>query len=159
MNGPRIIEPADETGASRRSILGPVVGVTIVWLTALGLLAMLTANPVTLNEQQIRQSEIIVSAQFSSADPLELTVGKVWPPETDTPQQIRLRKDQKLDVNPGISYLVPLQRTRSQEFIVTRAILAGMTADGSYRRTPPYIYPDDPAARTQLREMMKRHQN
>jgi len=60
----------------RKSVLYPVAVAAAIWILGLIGLAAFSANPVTLNEMQIRRSKFIVTGQRSGNDSLK--VSREW---------------------------------------------------------------------------------
>jgi hypothetical protein len=64
-------------GSSRRRFAA-AAAIALLWIIAIVLLAVLTANPVTLNREQIARSPFVVTAKVIDLDKSRVTVDKEW---------------------------------------------------------------------------------
>ncbi len=127
------------------TILIVALAVTVVWILGLVVLAVLTANPVTINERQIRQSDLIVTASRNTDKSSTLIVTKEWFRGEDL-GTITVTNLADTNMPIGQEFLVPLQRLPKERFQVTSA-LALMNA--------PLIYPATPEAERQLQSLLE----
>lgn len=107
----------------------PVVG-TALWIAFLVLLALLTANPTTLNIAQIAQAELVLKG--SSADGKEhWHISQSWPPDS-VKENVRIQGLENVELGAGMEYLIPVRRVEDgvYQVVVAPAPLAA-----------PLIYP------------------
>lgn len=142
---PTTMPPADARPVGRRWRWA--VALFAVWLVGLVALAVLTANPVTLNRQQILQAARIVEAEVLDQNDGRCRIVQSWP-AGDEGTTIRINELRFSQVRAGDVYLFPLGRLGS---------------DSTYRivTTPPpeaapLFYPATPVARLQLADILDR---
>ena len=131
--------PVGGSRGSRRG-LSLLFGIALLWWLMLAALAALTANPVTLNVEQIRRADYVVTAKISDQRAGVLVVEKEWKRGADF-KQVAARNLALTSAKPGRRYLVPLSRTGADEYQVTPTELPDRT---------PLIYPATEEARSQL---------
>lgn len=124
----------------RRRGLWLLFGIALLWWLMLAALAALTANPVTLNVEQIRRADYVVTARVSEERPSVLLVEKEWKRGAHL-EQVAARNLALTSAKPGRRYMVPLSRTGADEYQVTPTELPDRT---------PLIYPATEEARSQL---------
>jgi hypothetical protein len=115
------------------------------WLTALVVLVVTTANPVTLNRRQVLQSRVIVEAEVADASRETCSVQRSWPVGLGVGTDIRIEGLTSLHLQPETRYLIPLNTTDA----------------GTYRVTPVHdgsddlrVYPASADAVTQLEQIL-----
>jgi len=95
-----------------RRALAVAVAVTSLWLVALLLLAVRTANPVTLNRGQLLASDAVIVARPDLAtvrdDTVEIAVTSRRAGR-DVPSSLRLGNASIKQFRAGVSYLIPLK--------------------------------------------------
>jgi hypothetical protein len=108
-------------GRGARTVFVPVL-VFAAWLLALIGLTVATANPITLNRQQILDADLVIEASITNAATGECSIKKSWP-ERIVDTTMTLPELRSMSLNEGQSYLLPLT----------------VSDDGGYRlaRTPP----------------------
>ena len=112
--------------AGRRQLFVLAAGVAAIWGALLLLLAVTTANPVTLNRAQIEQADDVVTATIENPAVGTIDVTKAWN------HSVPLGR---LTVGPlrgqwtraGTAVLVPLTRDVGSGWHITRARLPAMT--------------------------------
>lgn len=130
--------------AKAGQLLVVAVLVAGVWWLMLAALALLTANPVTLNRVHVRQADCIVTATVSDLDRDTLTVNKAWKQRIKL-DRIIVENLKQTDAKPGQSYLMPLSRIANNRYRITPTPLP---------ENPPIIYPATPEALQQLNELL-----
>ena len=131
--------PAGGSRGPRRAVW-LLFGIALLWWLMLAALTALTANPVTLNVEQIRRADYVVTARVSEQRPKVLLVEKEWKRGAHL-EQVAARNLALTSAKPGRRYLVPLSRTGANEHQVTPTELPDRT---------PLIYPATDEARSQL---------
>ena len=71
-------ESPDLAAARSRKRLFLAVGIAAVWWSALASLALFTANPVTVNREQIERAEFVVTALVDAEGSESITVERTW---------------------------------------------------------------------------------
>ena len=115
-----------------------------LWLIAIGTLSFLTANPVTLNLEQIHSAYDVLTAVVEDAKAGTIRVEKSWKAAVSEDRLVLPNLNAE---NPtsGNQFLIPV--TKSQDgWRVTRSKLPG---------EPPLIYPATPESEAQLRQLLK----
>jgi len=98
-------------------------GVAIGWLSTLLILTVCTANPVTVNRQQILESDVVVKGKITGEKTLAAIPGGDWPVPDDAPLQVMNLKETGAKI--GETYTIPLNRilpadgSSTPTFIVT----------------------------------------
>lgn len=133
-----VTAPPRDRGARRGFWIA--VAVAACWLLVLGGLALFTANPITLNVEQIRTSEYVVTGRLAGDERSVLIVER-QSQGGETPLELRVGNLSQTAIRPGRSYLVPLSRTRSGALEVTETDLPD---------NPPLVYPATEEAIAQL---------
>lgn len=131
--------PDASSGESRRGVW-IAVAVAGLWVLTLAALAFFTANPVTLNVEQIRRADYVVTGRVSEESADRLVVEREWK-GTDIPELVRVENLSQTAIKPGRSYLVPLSRARADLLEVTTTDLP---------ESPPLVYPATEDATRQL---------
>jgi len=139
---PRSAAPSARATARRRLIAAGVLAA--LWVVALVILALLTANPVTLNREQILQSDLVVVGRFDSQNPSRLIVDESWNRESDL-AEIDVENHAATRARAGKSYIVPLTKTPAGRFRVTESLLPN---------SAPLVYPATDEAFEQLRALL-----
>ncbi|MBX3444148.1 MAG: hypothetical protein KF774_17225 [Planctomyces sp.] len=126
------------------------------WIAVLTALAALTANPVTLNVLQVLRASSdggVVSATVMNAAEERCRVDEVLAGGQRSAvaglkpgDEIRVRELQRIGAAEGRAYVFPLQRGRNESFLVMPTELPNRQ---------PLIYPDGPAARQQLKTILR----
>jgi hypothetical protein len=111
----------------------------------LAVLAFLSANPVTINQKQIRVSDFIVTATRDSERPSTLTVTKEWIRNDDL-ETVTVTNLNATNMAAGEEFLVPLQRLAKGRFQVTPTSLPNEV---------PLVYPATADAERQLQSLLE----
>ena len=117
--------------------------VTLFWLLALAILAVWTANPVTLNRVQILEADAVLKVAVEDWATGRMRVDKSWKQPIDDKQiQItELPRDSQL---AGTVLLIPITHQRGR-WIVTPSLLP----NGA-----PLVYPATPESERQLQSLL-----
>lgn len=151
MRGPVEREPAPPGDAGppangRPTVLRLAAISFASWLVALVALALTSANPVTLNRQQILRSEVVVEAVVANVTAGECRVIQSWP-EGAVGETVRVVGLDLLPIETGEAYMLPLASADDRTYqIVLTAPPASVAL----------IYPATDAARNQLEVLLAR---
>lgn len=107
----------DETGAvneivagnSRGSRFRLAAGLFALWFALLAGLAFWTANPVTLNRQQLRHADIVVQATVDNITTGQCTIVQSWPAGA-AGEVVMVKGLDGIPIVIGESYVLALQR-------------------------------------------------
>lgn len=143
---PRVTAAEQTDRPSRRLWFWPAVLLFAAWLVFLVTLAMLTANPVTLNRAQLRRAELVVEATVENLATGECRIVRTWPQAPQLGPVITVAGLGELAARPGEAYLLPLDRN-------------GQGAGFHIALTPPplskpLIYPAGDESRRQLEQIL-----
>ncbi|WP_437225753.1 hypothetical protein SH661x_004217 [Planctomicrobium sp. SH661] len=155
-----VATPAGETQGKLSARPSPkylwlAVGIVVVWVGLVAVLAWLTANPVTLNRQQIRDSLVVVEGQMvidRTNNPVRYLIEPVsegpWPFPSRDP--IEVSNLPETGATQGKSYFFPLAKHHGRvpapgEYIVTPTRLPNAA---------PLVYPATEDARQQLKQIL-----
>jgi hypothetical protein len=129
----------------KRSVLVAALIVSALWILGLVVLAAVSANPVTINQKQIRESHFIVTAMRDSSNPSTLVVTKEWfrGEELGT---ITVTNLDETNMTLGQKFLVPLQKLATGRFLVTPTSLPNKA---------PLVYRATPKAESQLKTLLE----
>jgi hypothetical protein len=128
-----------------KSVLIVALAISAAWILGLGILALVSANPVTINQKQIRESDLIVTASRKAQESSTLVVTREWVHDEDlgTITVVNL-EDAKMPM--GQEFLVPIQRLAKGRFQVTPTSLPDKA---------PLVYPATPEAESQLQSLLE----
>lgn len=129
----------------KRAVLIAAFILSGLWILGLVILAALSANPVTLNQKQIRASDFVVTAQRNPDGSPTLIVTKEWT-EGEELGTIMVTNLEQTAMTPGAEFLVPLLRAAKGRFRVTPTSLPDEA---------PLVYPATPEALDQLQSLLK----
>ena len=138
--------PAEAHSAPRTKLLLASAGAAC-WIVGLITLAIATANPVTLNSEQIQHSQFIVTATRKTVDGAILVVQTEWKHGQDL-GEITIGNLDQVKMPTGSEFLVPLIRTASDRFVITPTSLPNEI---------PLIYPATEEATQQLQALLGGH--
>ncbi|MBC7815712.1 MAG: hypothetical protein IAG10_02305 [Planctomycetaceae bacterium] len=141
-DSPDSTAPREASSARKRFTLAATFAG--LWLIGLGVLSFLTANPITLNREQVRSATDVLTAVVEDANAGTVRVEKSW---KDVVSETRLTLPNLIAANPaaGDRFLIPVSRSRDG-WRVTLSMLPD---------EPPLIYPATPESETQLRQLLK----
>lgn len=125
------------------------VGIGTVWLLALAVLTAATANPVTLNREQILRSAVVVQARVDDLQSGTCAVLDAWGPDL-VGEFIRIHNLADTPARNGGEYLLPLSSAGPEDWNVTPTRLP---------HAPPLIYPATDQAREQLQRILQQLEN
>lgn len=115
-----------------------------LWVLGLGVLSFLTANPVTLNRDQILEATDVLTAVVDGAKDGRVRVEKSWK-GTVTDEQLSLSNLSETKPAARQRLLIPVTFARPQ-WLITPSKLP---------REPPLIYPATERSERQLRHLLK----
>lgn len=139
----------------------PALLVAGAWWIGLVTTAVQTANPVTLNHQQIRQSALVVEGTVVDVEAGKVRVERTWPItwSADVPDELTLRGLARTGAKEDATYLLPVALSSSRGgFEVTRPTLGiDRKPDGTEapRLGSPQVYRPSEAAVEQLERVRK----
>lgn len=141
--------PSPQSFSNRRMLL-IAGGLATAWILGLLILAVTTANPVTLNRKQIERSPFVVTATREAADSSILLVSKEWKHGREL-GKISVINLHETGMPVGREFLVPLEfgltnEGESPQYAVTPTTLPNEA---------PLIYPATPEAQSALEELLK----
>jgi hypothetical protein len=119
--------------------------IVALWWLFLGGMALFTANPVTLNREQIIRAEIVVTATV--VDPVNGTihVEKSWKFDRQF-DSIMLENLKETGAKADVSYIIPVTESRNGRYNVTTTRLPN---------NPPLIYPSTKKSEEQLQSILE----
>ena len=120
------------------------VALIIAWLVALSLLSYFTANPVTLNRDQILESADVLTAVVENPAAGNVRVLHAWKQRADK-KTLALPNLKSTEAVSGETCLIPISGA-GDEWIVTPSKLP---------QHPPLIYPATPDAERQLKSILE----
>ena len=128
-----------------RRLFRPAVLISALWWLFLGSIAFFTANPVTLNQEQIIRAEIVVTATV--VDPVSGTIRieKSWKSDRQV-DSITLENLKETGAIADVSYIFPVTELRTGRYHITTTRLPN---------NPPLIYPNTPEAVQQLQSILE----
>ncbi len=149
--------PGAATVYTRRAVW--LLGATLaagVWWFALGTMAARTANPVTYNFEQVRQSTVVVKAEVLDTEPGRIRVEKCWPHDfVEVGTELTVSNLGDSPAKSGETYLFPLRTGRRRgDWSITEPRLPGQERNDRGevvdRTGPPTLYPATDEAERQL---------
>ena len=145
--GPRpdVAPPDPPHRARRRFVLAALLAA--VWMVALILLAAFTANPVTLNRDQVRRSDWVVTGTVVDLDKSLVAVEKEWKRGRIT-GEIAVRNLRETSARTGERYILPLSADKNggTRYRVTESPVP---------RSAPPVYPATEEALAQLHAILE----
>ena len=105
----------------RRSIVTGLllpIGAAVAWWLALVAMAIFTANPITLNRDQILRADFVVTGTVDETQPHTLIVDKEWKKKAGL-RQVTVENLDETGARPGRTYLVPLSKDVNGRYFVT----------------------------------------
>lgn len=119
-------------------------GLAGLWIIGLGILSMLTANPVTLNRDQILEATDVLIAVVEEVRTGQIRVEKSWKDAVHD-EQLTLPNLRETKPDAGQRLLIPVTFVRPS-WQVTPSKLP---------REPPLVYPASEESERQLRHLLK----
>lgn len=115
-----------------------------LWLISLSVFSILTANPITLNREQVLIATDVLTAVVEDAKAGTVRVEKSWQEQVS---ETRLTLSNLHATRPatGDRLLIPVSRSRDG----WRVTLSKLPNE------PPLVYPATPESETQLRQLLK----
>ncbi len=146
--------PVASSNRSRRFLLFASV-LACLWIVALAVLAAFTANPVTLNQDQIRRSGFIVTATVVDLETSRVLIDQEWRGGA-LQGEIVVRNLRETSAESRRKYILPLSRANDgkDEFVVTGSLVPVSASEPEKKK--PLIYPADDDAIGQLKEILAR---
>ena len=127
-----------------RTILIAAFAIAGAWILGLVVLALTSANPVTLNQKQIQHSHYVATAIRPTSDSTTLSVQKEWKRGEEL-GEITVTNLAEVRMPANQEFLVPLQRLRGSGYRITATTLPNEA---------PLIYPVTQEAEAQLTELL-----
>jgi hypothetical protein len=141
------LSPSDAPSRPRRGPFVCAAALTVVWCAILIVMAWRTANPVSLNRDQILRADLVVTGTVESEPAIgEVSVTREWK-KNGLKGTIHVENLEDAKARRGATYLIPLSPS-SAGYRVTEARL-----DNS----APHIYPATRAAIEQLEAILGNH--
>lgn len=128
------------------------MAIAAIWGAFLVGLAILTANPVTLNREQIAQADYVVTATVTGSAADQMTIDKEWK-HGITLQDVQIDEFPTTHLNVPGTYVVPLSRSQSgrvDESTTPRLAVTPTPISGN----PALTYPATPEAIRQLEQIL-----
>lgn len=138
-SAPDPTSPQKPVARSRRPLIAAFV-IAGVWISALLVLALTTANPVTLNRKQIRKSDYVVTAKRTGPGAQTLEVLKEWK-HGESLGTVTIANLERVEMPADREFLVPLNSVGSGRYLITETTLPNRA---------PLIYPATEEAKSQL---------
>lgn len=136
---------ASASRISTRTILIAAAAVAVLWWIALGMLALFTANPVTLNREQILRSSYVVTGKVVDAERGTVEVEKEWK-QSGFGGTVHVGRLEETGARAGRSYIIPIEKAADGMLNVTRSRLPNEA---------PLIYPATAEAAAQLSRLLQ----
>jgi hypothetical protein len=147
VTGPPAAPPLSPVDAPSRLSRGPLLFIALLtacWCVTLIVMACLTANPVTLNRDQVLRADFVVTGKVESAPALgDVSVSREWT-KKGLSGKIHVENLEDAGARRGETYLLPLSLAGTG-YRVTEARLANSAV---------LIYPDTPTAIDQLEQIL-----
>jgi hypothetical protein len=139
------VSASDVPSRPSRRLLDFAAIVAVVWSAILIGMAWLTANPVTLNRDQILRADLVITGKVEY-EPAEgqVSVSHEWKKNRLT-GTIHVENLDQARVQQGKTYLMPLTREGSEAYYITGARLAN---------SAPLVYPATREAIEQLEKIL-----
>jgi hypothetical protein len=149
---PIALEPIPYTGV--RNWLSLAIAAAAVWWVALIGMAIVSANPVTLNHAQLVQATHVVMGTVLDPEAGRVRVEQDW--KFRSPGEITVENLAETGVRTGETYVLPLLALDGADrFAVVAPRLPGFDEDARGERVarfgPPQVYPATEEALDQLR--------
>jgi hypothetical protein len=119
-------------------------GLVGLWLIALAVLSILTANPITLNRDQILESTDVVTAVVDDLPTGRVRIEKSWKVAVDD-KQLTLSNLREVAPQLRQRLLIPVTQTGKGWQITSSKLPHG----------PPLVYPVTEESERQLRQLLK----
>jgi len=120
--------------------------VLAVWVLSLAVMAVISANPVTLNRDQIAHSSFLVTAKVIDRSLGTVDILKEWRRRAAVPSQsVTLSNLDQTGVRNGETYLMPLSKRPDGTLMVTETRMANGR---------PLVYPDGDESRKLLTDLL-----
>lgn len=129
------------TGRSQKFV---ALALAVGWVAALAILTLVSANPVTLNREQIARSPVVVTALVEEAAGGRCRVERAWRPET-IDGEIVVSNLAETRAESGGRYILPLEPDQAGGYAVVPARLP---------RNPYLVYPANESAQAQLEQIL-----
>ncbi len=118
----KLTSETSDRPTSRRMLMAAFAIAAFWWLT-ICLLALRTANPMTLNRAQLMQAEYIVTATIVDKSAGVVDVLREWKFDAKL-GRISINNLEKSRAQAGSEYLMPLSILADEQFKITRAVLS-----------------------------------
>ncbi|MGD9856854.1 MAG: hypothetical protein AB7U20_18050 [Planctomycetaceae bacterium] len=121
--------------------------VFVLWMSSLIALALLTANPITLNVAQVTAAPLVIEATRNPGQ-AEWQVSRSWPAGR-TAENIRIQGLEQLPIDAGRAYLIPVAPAGAGEYRVVISPKPFAT---------PFIYPADRETVADLEAILRKRE-
>ncbi|MGE3315539.1 MAG: hypothetical protein AB7O26_10525 [Planctomycetaceae bacterium] len=127
------------------------LSIAAIWIVSLILLASFTANPITLNRDQVLRSEVVITGKVDDPRQMLVKVERVWRGELSL-AEVHIENLPATGARAGGSYLFPLsiERSAGRKYRVTESLLPNAA---------PLIYPATSESEEQLTGILDPPQN
>lgn len=132
--------------SSRRWPIVLIFAVALGWWTILAALALFSANPITINREQIQRADFVVTATVVDKTAGVVHVEKEWKSAADF-HKLTVKNLEDTLADSDATWLIPLTRSPDGHFQVP----ASRLPNGE-----PLVYPATPEATKQLADILKR---
>jgi hypothetical protein len=140
-DSPDSIAPREATSARRWFALAAVFA--SLWVCGLGVFSLLTANPITLNREQVLSATDVLTAVVKELDAGTVRVEKSWKGAV-TEDHLALTNLDAINTAVGERLLIPVSRSRNG----WRVTLSKLPNE------PPLVYPATPDSEKQLQVLL-----
>ncbi len=141
-DSPDSTAPREASAAGKRFALAAVFAG--LWLIGLGVLSILSANPITLNRDQILSATDVLTAVIQDPKAKTVRVEKSWKGAVSE-DHLALSNLSAAKPVAGDRLLIPVSRSRDG----WRVTLSKLPNE------PPLVYPATPESEGQLRQLLK----
>ena len=141
-DSPDSTAPREASSAKKRFALATVLAG--LWVAGLGVLSFLSANPITLNREQVLSATDVLTAVVEEPRAETVRVEKSWKGAVSE-DQLALSNLSATKTAAGDRLLIPVSKSRDG----WRVTLSKLPNE------PPLVYPATPESETQLRQLLK----
>lgn len=134
--------------------------VALSWWAVLGGIALLYANPTTINLIQIRRSDRLTRIRTSDPTTNKAEIVAVcndkWT-DLESPESVTINNLSESDVTADGEWIVPLTfiNGEQREYSITTFKLGSDGPDGTAMESPPYVYPANDQSAKLIEDALK----
>ncbi|WP_437205714.1 hypothetical protein [Planctomicrobium sp. SH664] len=143
--GPAISPAASGQSSFKSRSLLIASGLIVGWLTFLAWVTLTTANPVTINREQMSRATLIIQGRVEDLSKGTVSLQKTFlgtPPE----KEVAIRFLSRAGAKQGESYIFPLEASDNNRFVIVPSRLPGEIS---------LIYPAGEEAEQQTTEFLR----